>query len=154
MIREFREVIIDNLSDTSKVQYILENTKPNLRKFLFPKVIERCIQIDKFDSLRELVHAYLHDSDYNTSLLMLAVKHDDISLVRLLLENYFDPNIIDDTYDISPLMIATKNNNVEIAQLLLEHGADPHYKTKKNGFTAKMISTHYHYNDITKLLSK
>ena len=54
MIREFRGVIKDNLSDTSKIKYILENTKPNLRKFLFEQFTDELrlqIENDILDTL-------------------------------------------------------------------------------------------------------
>ena len=154
MIREFLQTVRNNLQDPDEIKKILKSHHPNYRKYLFPKIINECIHINNFDSLRELIHAYLNDVDYELPLIHLAVKNKHDKLTKLLLDNYFDPNMIDPHKQISPLMIATKDNNIEIVQLLLDQGVDTSYKTKKGGFTAQMIADHFHYPQLSQLLNK
>ena len=154
MIREFLQNIRNNLQNPNEIKNILKSHHPNYRRYLFPKVITECIHIDNFDSLRELIHAYLNDVDYDLPLIHLAIKNENVKLTKLLLDNYFDPNMIDPQKEISPLMIATKDNNIEIVQLLLDQDVDVSYKTKKGGFDAKMIAEHFHYAHLSQLLNK
>ena len=120
MIRDFLQSVRDNLSNHEKVKAILKSHHPNYRKYLFPKVIEECIHLDNFDSLRELIQAYINDVDYDAPLIHLAVKHKHEKLTQLLLDNYFDPNITDPQKQISCLMIAAKDNNIPIVKMLLD----------------------------------
>lgn len=154
LIREFLQSVRDHLNDPESIKRILKNNHPNYRRYLFPKMISECIHIDNFESLRELIHAYLNDVDYELPLIHLAIKHKHFKLTKLLLDNFFDPNMIDPHKEISPLMIATKDNNIDIVQLLLDNEVDVSYKTQKGGFDAKMIANHFHYSQLTQLLSK
>jgi ankyrin repeat protein len=154
MIRDFLQNVRNSLHNPENVKTILKSHHPNYRKYLFPKVIEECIQIDNFDSLRELIQAYLNDVDYDSPLIHLAVKHQNEKLTKLLLDNYFDPNIVYPQKDISCLMIAAKDNNIPIVQMLIDQDVDVDYKTNKGGFDAKMIANHFGHRQIIQLLNK
>ena len=154
MIRDFLQSVRDNLSNHEKVKAILKSHHPNYRKYLFPKVIEECIHLDNFDSLRELIQAYINDVDYDAPLIHLAVKHKHEKLTQLLLDNYFDPNITDPQKQISCLMIAAKDNNIPIVKMLLDQDVEVDYKTERGGFDAKMIANHFGHKQLIQLLDK
>jgi ankyrin repeat protein len=82
------------------------------------------------------------------------VKHQNEKLTKLLLDNYFDPNIVYPQKDISCLMIAAKDNNIPIVQMLIDQDVDVDYKTNKGGFDAKMIANHFGHRQIIQLLNK
>ena len=60
--------------------------------------------------------------------LMLAVRHEDTEVVRLLLDYGASANLADKHSGWTPLMAAADSGNLEIVKLLLDHGAsvEPH----------------------------
>ena len=54
--------------------------------------------------------------------LMIAAMSDRIDVMKVLLENGADPNIVDKNL-FSPLMVASLHNNYDIVKLLLDYGA-------------------------------
>lgn len=58
------------------------------------------------------------------SLLIIAVISNYKDIVKLLIDNDADVNIIEPIYKTSPLLYAASNNYVEITQLLINNGAD------------------------------
>lgn len=79
------------------------------------------------------------------------IRHDK-AIVKLLLENEGDPNIID-RYNYSPLYWATMNNKIEIMEGLLKHGADPNIMTTY-GHTALSRAIENKNKDAENLLRK
>lgn len=58
-----------------------------------------------------------------------AVKSGDIELVKSLLTDGADPNLIEgQRMPITPLYYAIKNNNLELVKMLLDHGAEPLFR--------------------------
>ena len=70
--------------------------------------------------------------------LMIAAMSDRIEVMKVLLENGADPNIVDKNL-YSPLMVASIRNNYEIVKLLVEHGAKLNLKNR-GGETALMLA--------------
>lgn len=64
---------------------------------------------------------------YGNTPLTIAVKHDDIETIRLLLQKGADAKqeIAGWSVPIAPLMIAIEHSNAEAVELLLTHGASP-----------------------------
>ena len=82
------------------------------------------------------------DSIYGTSLLSLAVYHNNLKSVKKILELGADPNLYEDTINqqgTNPVIDAcffNEEKSIEILKLLLDYGGDPNSVTKgitKNG---------------------
>jgi len=152
IIKDFKKMIQNciNENQIDKAVEIIEKKQP-LCKFLFPNIIIECIEKDNFEILREIIHSYLKQVDYDSPLLLLAIEKNDIKLTKLLLDQYFDSDIIHEKNEVNGLIIAIKNNNIDIVKLLLEHNINIDYKTT-NGITAKMVAKHLKYDEIYDLL--
>ena len=85
------------------------------------------------DFVRRSPDLFLPDAESSLKLLTIAVKHDQLDMVRTLLDAGLDPN---ETRRIKeyegevftqgePLWIAAGESQYDIAELLLERGADP-----------------------------
>jgi len=91
--------------------------------------------------------------------LIIAAMSDKMEVMKLLLENGADPNIVDNNL-YSPLMVASIRNNYNIVKLLVEHGAKVELKNI-DGMTALDIAQNQEEKDknednkkIIELLSK
>lgn len=81
--------------------------------------------------------ANVKDLNYNSGMgtaLMGATYKNQVDLVKLLLENKVNPNLVD-TNGASALILATQNANVDLIKLLLKYNADKTLKTN-DGKTA------------------
>ncbi len=81
--------------------------------------------------------ANVKDINYNSGMgtaLMGATYKNQFDLVKLLLENKANPNLVDAS-GASALILATQNSNVELIKLLLKYNADKTLKTN-DGKTA------------------
>ncbi|GME51663.1 hypothetical protein M1813_007436 [Neofusicoccum parvum] len=84
----------------------------------------------------------------DASALHYAVDRGDEDILRLLLENHADPNLLD-SYDDSPLMCASRNGNIEAVELLLQYNADVNEAAQA---TPLMMAAEYGHADICKKL--
>ncbi|HNW82980.1 MAG TPA: ankyrin repeat domain-containing protein [bacterium] len=84
--------------------------------------------------------------------LMLAVIEKQTSLINLLLEKKFSPDITDD-FGNTALMFAAENNLFSVVSALLEKGADPTIR-QVDGKTASDIAKAKGHYQIIKLLSE
>lgn len=85
--------------------------------------------------------ANVKDLNYNSEMgtaLMGAVYKNQTELVKLMLENKANPNLVDANGS-NALILATQNGNLEIIKLLLQFKADKTLKTK-DGKTAFEIA--------------
>ena len=72
--------------------------------------------------------------------LIIAVKAEKPSYVKLMLDHDHDPNCTDNPYKWTPLMWAAYLQNTEIMKMLIDAGADTHYKALHHiGGTKEMI---------------
>ena len=83
-------------------------------------------------------------------LLLVAVKNNDYTKVKELLEDGVDPNFID-TDDNSLLHYAAYNSYKKIVDLLLKYGADPNIKNRNN-ITPLWYASGMHHPDVVRLL--
>ncbi len=77
--------------------------------------------------------AHVKDINYNSGMgtaLMGATYKNQFDLVKLLLENKANPNLVDAS-GATALILATQNANVELIKLLLKYNADKTIKTKE-----------------------
>src|SRR5271154_686298 len=51
-----------------------------------------------------------------------------IEIVRILLENGADQNIIEEEYDFYPIFYSVVQNNIDITKLLIDYGANPNHQ--------------------------
>jgi len=70
--------------------------------------------------------------------ILMAVRHDNIKSLVMLLERGADPNLAD-KFGYTPLIFVVTGNSTEMTSLLIEHGADID-ATDINGFTALMYA--------------
>ena len=89
--------------------------------------------IAKFPALGNTssTHSVASPAFVKWTFLHYAVRMDDITMVRGLLQKGVNPNAVcqEDCYHCmqryTPLTLAMRNQSLETVQLLLEHGADP-----------------------------
>ena len=92
----------------------------------------------------------LTQNDRPQSVLSFAIYSGNVELVRLLLENGADCNILSN--EVTPLMHAAQVNSVEAVKILLSYGADT--KVVSKGYTARDYAIYYDANEIVKLLQE
>ena len=82
----------------------------------------------KNDQIKTLKFILDNDIDPNISkeALIIAVKNNNIEIVRLLLEYGADPNVQNGLND-TPLTTAMVERNLKMMSILLDSGADPHF---------------------------
>ena len=106
-------------------------------------------------------HNMVNETNLNFNALTIACAEGHIEIVRLILQESVDLNIIQDNV-LTPLMAAciSKTGNSGIIQLLLEAGADPNIQFQSsnvpmlNGYTALMFaSIHGHTKTVPLLLA-
>ena len=66
--------------------------------------------------------------DFGDTALHLSIYQKNITIVRLLLDNGFDPNAIATVNGNTPLHNAVSSNNVAAARLLIQYGANKNIK--------------------------
>ena len=80
-----------------------------------------------------------------------AARAGDIPMMRALLHQGADPNVVTGSNNWTPLMHAIHTNQIKSVEALLDGGADPN-KVAGDGFTALMMAAGYGYTDIVELL--
>ncbi|KAL1618730.1 hypothetical protein SLS56_010460 [Neofusicoccum ribis] len=94
----------------------------------------------------------------DASALHYAVDRGDEDILRLLLENHADLNLLD-SYDDSPLMCASRNGNIEAVELLLQYNADVNEaaqatpeESDANGWTALCYAAWFGHVEVAQQL--
>ena len=156
-----KEAVDNNLkqaignNDTAKVNQILKEN-PIIKetgRFLNDNYFTPIIFADRYGH-PEIVKLLLKDMPVlllkdmhvydKTALLLIALKHDNTEMVKLLLEYGANANVQD--YDRrTALMTATANGYTDIVKLLLKHGANV------NKRTVLMIAVENDHTEIAKL---
>ena len=165
-----KEAVDNNLkqaignNDTAKVNQILKEN-PIIKetgKFLDGNYFTPIIFADRYGH-PEIVKLLLKDMPVlllkdmhvydKTALLLIALKHDNTEMVKLLLEYDADANVRDKNGLAAALMIAVEKDNTEMVKLLFEHGARFHgarFNVQKNNSWA--FSRREDKNDRTTLI--
>lgn len=76
--------------------------------------------------IQNLIHKQSQWLDTSNTFLCLASDLNKPHLVKLFIENDFDPNTLDELY-LNPFLYAINNSNIELAQYLIDNGADINY---------------------------
>lgn len=103
-----------------------------------------------FDLLLKLGAKVNHQDRNGRSALMLACSTGRTQMVRRLIDNYANPDLID-VFGWSALMFAVYYNHVRLVHILLEYGADVNASSEK-GLTAMKIATQYERTLMVELL--
>lgn len=118
---------------------------------------ERLITAARYDKINEVkelikkVDINYQDKKQSTALLE-ASEMDNYEIVKLLLENGADPNIIDDR-KVSPLEIASQKNHIEIVKILLQYKANVNNKNI-HGQNGLHYAAFFNHDKVIKLLAQ
>jgi ankyrin repeat protein len=110
------------------------------------------IQKNDLDMVNFLIdHKYDLNYPIETPPLMMAIILNKINIIKLLLNNGANPNILDKNY-YRPLLLAILHNNFNVTKLLIENGADVNYYGPENMEHPVLIAINKENNKIIKLL--
>lgn len=138
--------IASKMGNTDIVNLLIKNDAPN--------DLTRAIKYGVTDKVESLLTASIDINaiDQNgDTVLTLAIKENNINLVKLILDKGADVNLISDINDYnfkySPLMIASQNGNKEMVKLLIENGADVNHINSYS--MSALMTTIYDRSEIT-----
>ena len=140
-LKDLKELIIDG----NEYEYKYEIA---LHKAIDKQKINFCKTLINIGLIKNINYTSGYDGD--TPLIAIARNHDDISVVKLLIDKGADINLVNKN-NTTALLIASSRNKTEIVKLLIENGADVNAVNIYN-HTALQRAVYHSYKEIIKLL--
>ena len=113
---------------------------------IVPKCGKSLLEIDVECQWLDLATQLLRDGadanitgDENVSLLVMAIKQNNIEIMQLLQRCGADIHAVDQKYSMPPLMFAAAHESVAIAKFLLQRSSNINYTTSQ-GISAQMVA--------------
>ena len=118
-------------------------------------LIFAAIQNNLHDTLEDLLHEGADielKNKFETTPLGFAIYQNDDKLVKILLKNAANPNVIDGNGLYSPLSEACVTNRISTVKLLLKYGADVNYQYNKSETALTVAAKECKNFELVKLL--
>jgi hypothetical protein len=130
-------------NSTDKANKFIKNVKTKTQRKIDPDSVKMMM-----DNNPEFAISFSRDEV--SYLTIFAAKNGDLELLRLMIDNYYSLDIVDEIGN-SLLMIATMNNKDKIVAYLLRKGIDPNIANMENQTPLSVASKNHHHNIIKML---
>lgn len=81
-----------------------------------------------------------------------AVINNDVTMVKKLLSEGANPNMLLDHARITPLHFAAQNNSLDVVPILMQAGADPHAQVNPEGYTPLHLAKLFKHREMIAML--